>query len=174
MFTSWKSPNSVRQFAEHENHVAWDNTDGMSAIKSQDARSLKTVDDLIFIANPTVNNIRNKTWYIVLTDFRFSENINEITGLQLRFNCQRHGRVTDDTIQLYWQENAIGENIANMDLDLIKTYGISAYDWGLENFEKEQVLSSEFGVLLRFQSHPFWPHRSAMFINSVDIRLSYI
>jgi hypothetical protein len=174
MFTSWKNPRTVTQYAEVSEHIAWDSTDNMGAIKSFDARSLKTVSDLLYISNPTVNNIRNKTWYIVATDFAFTEQINQVTGIQVQLQCNRNGRITDETVQLYWNGSAISENLASEDLDMIKIYGTSANDWGIEQFESDKVLSPEFGLLMRFQSHPFWPHRSSMYINSVAIRLSYL
>lgn len=173
MFTSWKNPRTVTQYAEIPEHVAWDNTDNMGAIKSFDSRSLKTVTDLLYISNPTVNNIRNKTWYIVATDFGFTESINQITGIQVQLQSNRAGRITDETLQLYWNGSAISENLASLELDMIKLYGTSPADWGLESFDREQITSPEFGVLLRFQSHPFWPHRSTMYINSVAVRLAY-
>jgi hypothetical protein len=83
----------------------------------------------------------------------------------------RFGRITDDTVQLCLNNNEIGENRANLLLDPIKTYG-SQNDLWETTLTNSDVLNPTFGIILRFQSHPRWPHKSTPMIDSVQIRIN--
>ena len=82
----------------------------------------------------------------------------------------RVGRITDETIQLCLNNDFIGLNQASADLGLIKTYGGEADMWGT-NLTMQDIQNLSFGIVLRSQSHPKWPHKSTPLIDSVELRI---
>lgn len=174
MTTNWISPNHIIQFAEigaEEVDVAWDNSSEFKQIITKDRRSLPTTGQLVHIARSPKNDIKNKTYYLRCTDFKFDQLPNIISGIEVRINVQRFGRAMDDTIQLCLDGKELGENQADTELLLEKIYGSSTSLWGLETFAKQDVENLTFGVSLRYKAHPNWPHSSAVLIDSVEMRI---
>lgn len=170
MLTSWYYPNNVVQYSENEKHVAWtDDGTGFSAVKTTNPVYIGTVKPLLHIANPTVNDLKMKTYFLFLTDFKINQLPEIITGVEVEIEISRGGRITDDTIQLRYQDEFIGENLANSNLDRIKTYGKNL--WGVESIDSTILTDTSFGLGLRFQSHPSWPHREVPMINYVRLRI---
>lgn len=169
MTTPWAFPNTITQVAEVENHIPW--TDNYYAIKTEDPVYLSTTDDLLHISNRDVNGLRMKTYYLYLTGFSFLTLPGTINGIELELNMKRGGRITDDTIQLRYDGNFIGENKADYKLDNIKTLGGPDDLWDIPTLSPEIVSDASFGVGLRFQSHPSWPHREHPMINYARIRV---
>lgn len=170
MYTPWYYPTTVSQYAEHESHISWESSANFAELQELDCRSIKTSRDLIYISNPTTNNIRSKTWFLTATNFNIGEITGTITGVQLMINANRGGRITDDTVQLYLNQSTIGDNMATEILDMNKLYGGSRELWGLDDFTSDIYQSTEFGIILRFQSHPRWPHRETILIDSMALR----
>lgn len=170
MYTEWKYPNSVRQYAEHESHVSWDGVDNFVGLKRRDGNLLKTSKDLIHISCPATNDIRSTTWYLVATDFRFTDIPNTVKGIEVQIDAKRGGRISDETIQLCLNGTPVSDNMATPPLDMSKVYGGSTNDWNVDIIDIEEFKDPTFGLLLRFQSHPYWPHRESMLIDSVAIR----
>jgi hypothetical protein len=54
---------------------------------------------------------------------------------------------------------------------MTKIYGGSNDTWGLGIADPEMIRNSSFGITMRFQSHPYWPHKESMLIDSVAIRI---
>lgn len=170
MYTEWKYPNSVRQYAEHESHVSWDGVDNFLGLKRGDGRYLKTSKDLVHISCPLTNDIRSTTWYLEATNFNFSNIVGTVTGIEVQLDAKRGGRISDETIQLCHNGQPLSDNMATPPLDMSKIYGGSTNDWNVDIIDNTEFQDVSFGVLLRFQSHPFWPHRESMLIDSVAIR----
>ena len=93
-----------------------------------------------------------------------------ITGIQVKLSMNRFGRITDDTIQLTRNDELIGENQATLDTNPIKLYGSETSLWDT-TLTPEYLQDPSFGVVLRFKSHPRWPHKSSAFIDAVEIRV---
>ena len=171
--TGWKFPNTITQFAEHPSHISWENLNQYAGAKSTDQWFLRTSTDLVHLVNPSVNNIRSYTYYLQLKDFRIPVLSSLPTGIEVQLTSKRGGRETDETVQFRLNDSLLGENRADRNLDMIKNYGGPADFWGLTQEDLESISDSEFSLLLRFQSHPQFPHRDAMYIDSVAVRVWY-
>jgi hypothetical protein len=171
MYTEWKSPRIVGQYSEHESHISWDGIADLADMKHSDGRFIRTSKDLVHISNPTTNDIRSTTWYLTATDFNFGNIIPVITGIEMRLSSKRGGRVSDETIQLVFNGQMIGDNQSTPTLEMTKIYGGSNNTWGVEIVDSEMIRDSSFGITMRFQSHPYWPHKESMLIDSVAIRI---
>lgn len=171
MPTSWTNPTIITQYGEHPNHIAWDLINNPDGLKYSDANSLKTVKDLLFISNPTANNIRMKTWFLSTSGYNFQNLPEIISGIEVLLTMKRGGRITDDTVQLQYNDGLIGKNKADFNLDMIKTYGGPSDLWGVELISPSIISDPSFGVTLRFQSHPSRPHRETPLIDSLKIKI---
>ena len=77
----------------------------------------------------------------------------------------------DETIQLCLEDDLIGENRADLNLDPIKVYGGNTDLWSTENLSMSNIQDPTFGVVVRLQSHPSFPHRDGAYINAVELRI---
>lgn len=170
MTTKWFFPNSISQFGEVEQHVPW-GEEAFVNVKTDDANYLSTTHELLHIANPSVNNLKMKTYYLYVTDFRMTALPSIIAGIEVEVNMKRGGRITDETIQLRQQDEFIGENRANYLLDNVTLYGSPTDLWDIPIVDSVLLSDPSFGVGLRYQSHPSWPHREHPMINYVRIRV---
>ena len=184
--TPWTYPTNSSQIAESDAHVAWDSA-GFSYIRFEDASYLRTVKTLQHIPNSFAGDRTMKTWYVLASGFNFRAVPPKITGILVELKTDRGGRITDDTVQLRtvstWTgyTGAVGDNKANADLGQKKFYGGTTDLWGwdrigytgslLDTVLRQAILIPNFGIALRFQSHPFWPHNSTPMIDYVKIRL---
>jgi len=173
MATEWTFPSIFTQYAEpgaEEAHVSWNDNNNFEELKNKDGRQLQLNKVLYHIARSPKPDIKNKTYYLKLTGFNFSNLPESISGIELRITAQRYGRVVDDTIQLILNDEEVGTNHASLPIHVTKVYGGQADLWNTElNFT--DVSNNSFGVLLRFKAHPSWPHSSPMFIDSVEMRI---
>jgi hypothetical protein len=173
MTSNWTLPTVVTQYAEEtaeEAHVSWVEVDNFSSLKSLDGRSIKTSRDLLHIARDPRHNIKEKTYFLKVTGFNFINLPSTISGIELKITSNRYGRITDETIQLTLNNTVIGDNQASLDLNPIKIYGGTDNIWNT-NLTTTNLLDSSFGVLLRFQSHPRWPHKNSIMLDSVEVRI---
>jgi hypothetical protein len=171
MATFWTYSNKIQQYAEEgaeSVHIPWSNTD-VNRVSSNDNNSITTNGNLFHIARSPKHDILSKTYYIVFTNFKFQNLPETISGIELKLSSNRKGRITDDTISLY-KNSIIGENKAISEVLPNKIYGDSTDLWGA-NLTKSDILDENFGVILRFKSHPRWPHNDPMFINAVELRI---
>lgn len=135
-----------------------------------------TVGSLYHIANSATGGLRNRTSSLICTDFRMSNLPGTITGLRLDIQTQRNGRAADEIIQLTYQGELIGNNNFNYYTDqeghLTLTdqtvYGGTEDLWGAE-LTPEMLQDPSFGVVLKFQAHPYYPHSSAVYLDSVTL-----
>ena len=170
--TDWNYPTVVSQYAESGAelaHVTWNETQ-FNALASPGAHSLSSNGPLVHLARSPKVDYTNKTYYLVAKGFRFNNVPSSISGIELRLNTNRRGRITDETIQLLVNNQPAGDNQATLNVDPIKTYGSSTNLWGLDGLLAENI-NEEFGVLIRFRSHPQWPHRDGINIHSVELQI---
>jgi hypothetical protein len=173
MSTNWALPRTIDQYPEEGAelaHVSWQEIDNFNAIKNKDGKSIKTSRDLIHIARDPRHDIVEKTYFLRLTNFNFVNVPETITGIEAKISMNRFGRITDETIQLSLSNQLIGDNLANTILDPIKVYGGNDTSWNL-NLTRSNILDSTFGIVLRFKSHPNWPHKTSALIDSVELRI---
>ncbi len=173
MISNWALPRSITQYAEDnaENiHVSWQDTENFQALKTKNGKFIKTSRDLVHIARDPRHDIKEKTYFLKCTNFDFVNVPSIITGIEMKLTSNRYGRITDETIQLCLNDQLIGNNLTTRDLDPIKIYGADNNMWGT-NLSLSDITNSSFGIVLRFQSHPNWPHKSSMLIDSVELRV---
>ena len=171
MTTNWAFAGTIIQESEIIQHAKWRGEDtGFSGIKSDLYGAINTETDLYHIANPTVNNIKTKTYYLYLSNFNLINVPDTITGVEVMIDMNRKGRITDETIQLRYNNEFIGRNLADYKLDQIKVFGGATDDWstGLTNL---MIADPSFGVGIRLQSHPNWPHKDSPRINYIKLRV---
>ena len=169
-------PTIVKQIGESPS-VAWvgtgyDETDDIAVDKK-----IRTATELRHIANPASGPIRDSTYALVYSDFRIA-NLGAVNGIELRVIAQRNGRITDETIQLTYQDSAIGRNNYQYETDdqgRLPLFDDTRYGgpedlWGAD-ITAEMLQDPSFGVILKFQSHPYYPHRSGMLIQSVSLTI---
>lgn len=172
MTTSWFYPNSVTQDYEVIEHISWNDVNNFSSLKHPDGNFCTLSAPLLHIANSYTNDIKMKTWYLYLTQFNILPAVipTTISGIEVEINMNRGGRITDETIQLLYNNDLIGENRANFDLSPNKFYGGSTDVWGLTP-TSALLTNSTFGIAVRFQSHPSWPHNEYPRIDYIRIRI---
>ena len=171
MSTEWAYATTISQYAEVTNHIPWkDSGMGFYEAMYPDGVFLETTTPLLHIANSLVNDIKNKTYYLQLTGFSLINIPTIPAGVEVSLDMNRGGRITDETIQLTYNGQLIGSNKADGLLDPYKIYGGSTDLWNA-NLTNAIVSDPSFGVILRFQSHPSWPHKSSPMIDYVGLRV---
>lgn len=174
MTTPWTLPNTFFQYAEpgaETAHTAWNDQGNFQDLLDSGVRSIETIGALEHIARSPKHDIRNKTYYLRATDFDFYNLPNTVSGVELRITARRYGRATDETVYLCYNDKDIGKNKATLDLNPIKTYGGNSDLWDVESLPLATIQDPSFGVIIRFQAHPHWPHRSPVSIDSVELRI---
>ena len=145
-------------------------------------RYVCTVAPLMHIARQPRNDITMKTYYLQCTGYNFQNLPPTISNISIKLTMNRGGRIADDTIQLVYQGASMGTNLAlpaqtkvsqSSTLEPITIYGgsISNFEFN-SGIDLSMVQDSTFGVLLRFQSHPMWPHKTAPGIDCVELQIS--
>jgi hypothetical protein len=170
MTTLWTLPTLINQYAEsgaETAHIQWNDAQ-FDAVLSPGAQAITTNGALLHLARSPKVDFKNKTYYLTATGFNFNNVPEVISGIEVRLNTNRRGRVTDETIQLLVNNTPVGDNQATLSVDPIKTYGGPTNLWGLKSLSNNDINSS-FGVLIRFQSHPHYPHKDGANIYSVEL-----
>jgi hypothetical protein len=167
-------PTIVNQLGEEPN-IAWlaVGYDGNTTVTS--SKKIRTSMDLKHIANPASGPIRDSTNTLIYTGFEIP-NLGTISGIELRIVGQRNGRISDETIQLTYQDSAIGRNNFYYETDeegRLPLFNDTVYGgpedlWGSE-ITADMLQDPSFGVILKFQSHPYYPHSSGMIIETVSL-----
>ena len=170
MTTNWTLPNTVDQYAEtggETAHISWVNFSGLASL---DGRATKTSRDLIHIAVDERHDLTNKTYFLKLTNFSFIKLPEVLSGIEVRISMNRGGRITDETVQLCINNNLIGDNHASLEMSPNKIYGSDTSKWNTQ-LTMNDIQNPTFGVIIRFQSHPRWPHKSSPLIDAVELRI---
>ena len=174
MPTEWSYPSIVTQYCEADAHVPWIGID--SDFKQMNLVRTKT--DLLKMSNPMANDMPMKTYYLVLTGFNFKNVPTTISGIETFINIRRGGRITDETISLWCNGQALGANLATGNIDGYgnivilneHTYGAPTDLWGLESLDSG-LIDNNFGLVLRYQTHPRYVHRSTPLMEHVQMRI---
>lgn len=173
MPTNWSLPQTVIQYAEpgaENKHISWLDESDFAALKSKDGRNVRPVKNLLHIARDPRHDLKDKTYFLRCTGFVFEDLPDSITGIEARISMNRFGRVTDDTVHLCLNEELIGENRASLSLELIKIFGNENDMWGT-SLSLSDIQDPNFGIVVRFQSHPNWPHSSSILIDAIELRV---
>lgn len=173
MTSNWALPRDITQYAEEggdDIHISWIDKDNFSALRDVNGRFIQTASDLLHISREPRHDITQKTYFLKLTNFNFTSLPEQISGIEARLTMKRFGRITDDTVQLCLNDQLIGTNLANLVLDPIKTYGGDTVLWET-NLTVADVSQPSFGIVIRFQSHPHWPHKCSPFVDTVELRI---
>jgi hypothetical protein len=174
MTTIWTLPTVVTQYAEagaEAAHISWNDTDNFNKLIYSAGRPVQTTKSLYHIARSPKHDISTKTYYIRATGFAFQSLPATISGIAVRVSCDRRGRIADETIQLCVDGNFIGDNTASLPILPIKEYGGANNLWGLNTIPVGYLQNSTFGVVIRLQSHPSWPHRDHATMNAVEMQI---
>lgn len=173
MATTWTFPTNITQYAESGAelvHIKWDDSSNFSDLTTANMQYVSSLGDLIHISRSPKPDIVNKTYYMMLTGFVFQNIPNPVTGLTIRLRANRSGRVTDDTIQLCVGNATIGDNHASLELSPMKIYSGNSSYWGID-LTPQLLQDPSFGVVLRFKSHPSWPHKNPIDIDAVELQI---
>jgi hypothetical protein len=173
MTSNWALPTLITQYAEpsaENHHVSWLEVDGFSGLKNKDGRSIKTSRDLVHIAKEPRHDLTEKTYFLKITGFTFTSLPETLLGIEVRLTMQRYGRISDETIQLCLNDTLVGDNQTTFNLDPIKLYGNETSIWNTQ-LTIANIQDPSFGVILRFRSHPSWPHKNGALIDAVEIRV---
>ena len=175
MTTEWTTPTIFSQYAEsgaEQAHISWDDSKGWASLLNRDINEkIRTAGTLEHIARSPKHDILTKTYYVKCQGFNFINLPESPSGIELKLTTQRRGRVTDETIQLCFDDTVIGDNQANLIVDPIKIYGNKTSLWSVKNLSMSTIQDSKFGVVIRLQSHPNYPHRDEAYINAVELRI---
>jgi hypothetical protein len=170
MTTGWTVPSSISQYAElnAENiHIPWVDSE-FDALKDISQRSVSLNGTLSRIARAPKADVTNKSYFIQCEGFNFANAPEQITGINLKLTVNRRARITDDTVQLLLNGSPIGNNLGQLKTDQIIVYGGNLSAWGITD---SNLSLENLGVLLRFKSHPQYPHRDGVWINSVELQI---
>ena len=173
MMSNWSLPTTITQYSEEgaeDAHVSWREVNNSLYIKGANTLGIRTSRDLLHIARDPRHDILQKTYFLKMTGFDFSNFDGPVTGIELRLKMNRGGRITDDTIQLCLQDSIIGKNAGSLIMDPEKVYGGENDTWET-TLSAQNINDPTFGITLRFQSHPNWPHKSSPIINAVELRI---
>jgi hypothetical protein len=171
MLTDWSYSTIITQYAEIDQHIPWkDNGTNFVDAMYYDNIFLETTLPLLHISRTPNNDLKMKTWFLKFTGFSFNNLPVSISGLEAELGMNREGRVTDETVQLTYNNMEIGKNQADFQLDMFKLYGGSNDLWDA-NLTNAMISDPSFGIILRFQSHPSWPHKSTPMVDYIRLRV---
>lgn len=166
-------PTVVFGFEPGENELTWAQKQSQTM-----GTRYQTVGELFHRSNPASGDLRNRTQKLLFKGFNFSGLPETISGLELQIKAQRNGRACDELIQLSYQDELIGKNNFNYYTDdegHLTVRDTSVYggpeDLWKANLTPEMLQDPSFGAVLQFQAHPYYPHRSGMFIDSVSVTI---
>lgn len=173
MPTPWTYPSNIVQFAEpgaEDSDVAWDSSRGFSELKNFDGKSLPSTGTLKHLARSPRPDIRNKTYFLRCTGFNFLNLPSVMSGIEVKVDSQRYGRVQDETIQLCLNDSLIGDNLSTELIVPQKIYGSETSVWN-SGLTRDDIVNPSFGFTLRFQAHRHWPHNDSVFIDAIQMRI---
>mgnify|MGYP003349015632 CR=1 FL=1 len=169
MPTQWFYPSQITQYAEATQHLSWQGTGADFTSMKQ----IRTQIELTTIASDLrLDNIRTKTYYLLLQGWNIPSTAvpYPLNGIELYVNVRRGGRITDETIALWYNNDVVSNNRAQGDLGDIQTYGGEGDLWDAVPMISTLLASSQFGIILRYQSNVNWPHKTAPMMQHVQLR----
>lgn len=139
-------------------------------------------EDLKTTMNTSTGLQRSRTWYLTYSNFNFKDLPSNITGIQLDLRSRRRGRVMDETVCLSYDDQLISDNktqyisddLQHLYINDTMTYGGPGDLWNIQGFDFNSIVNNPlFGITLRFQSHPSYPHRDPVIVDSVLVSFYY-
>jgi len=173
--SNWFTPLTITQNLNEDSHlIPW---------KTPLAFPLLSTRDFIHIAGtggpgPNMTDVRYKSTALTLTNFEITcDPILTITGVELKLDIERNGRISDSEINLRDPDGNLSINKTSYSVDdrnhLLtfnhNLYGDEYDTWGLD-LTSTMLQDSNFGVNIRVQSHPFYPHKCGVMIRQVALR----
>jgi hypothetical protein len=178
--SSWYTPTIINQdFTDSPPYVTWQGDNGGLGFP------MAITKDLIHIANsggpgPMMTDIRNKTTMLTFTGFNITDVPDTITGIEVKLDIQRNGRIADEFVGLCYGEGLVSRTKVDYSQDLeghLIHFNKNVYGGETDMWEAEitpaDLQDSNFGVMLRLQSHPFTPHRCGCRIYGIALRYYY-
>ena len=168
------TPQTMQGMQPEENEVTWKGF--LSDLGNLVGKRWQTASELKHISNPACGDLRNRTQTLVCTNFQITNLPETISGISLILQAQRNGRVCDEQIQLTYQGQVIGKNNfvhvtdadGHLKIENKTTYGSPTDMWDTE-ITAEMLQDPSFGVMLKFQAHPYYPHSCGMLLDSVSL-----
>lgn len=167
MTSNWASPTSIIQYAEpgaEDFHVSWIHLDSIPLLEIQTSR------DLLHIAMQPKHDILETTYFLKCSGFTFDTLPSVVSGIEMRLTMIRNGRISDETIQLCLGNTLLGDNLCTPNVDIIKLYGGENDKWNT-SVTPSTLSDINFGVTMRFKSHPSWPHKTGAMVKGVELRV---
>lgn len=169
-------PTQVTTTSTSEVEIGW-TSDIISRSGMFMNRRWTTLAPLKHRANSATGGLRDTTHAIIFTGFNIDP-IDTVNGIKLEIMAQRNGRVADETIQLYYQGTPIGANNFQYETDAdgrLTVVNHSIYG-GPDDLWSSEITPSmlqdpSFGVFLRFQSHPYYPHSSTITLDMISLTI---
>jgi hypothetical protein len=175
---------TIIQYAEDElTQIQW-NTASLEMLASpNNVVGITTMQPLIHFARSPKYDLTNVTWFIKYTGFNFINVPDTISGITATIEMNRGGRAADDTIQLVYNGDMIGENQAKpavihnaiRDISALENkaiYGGPSNTWGVSDITPDMVNDPSFGIVIRYKSHPAWPHKTYPLLYSVQLQIN--
>ena len=170
------SPTQVLGAQPTEYEVTWTMQGVSNSNNTLDSRWI-TERSLRHLSNTATGDIREQTQSLLFVGFNITDATN-IVGIGLDVAGNRNGRIVDQIVQLTYQGEPLGENNFSYITDVeghlpitnLSTYGGPTDLWGAQ-LTPEIVQDPSFGVILKFQSHPYYPHRDRMILDRVTLTL---
>jgi hypothetical protein len=122
------------------------------------------------IARAPRHDIQMKTYYLKLTGFNFCNLPTTLSGVEMRITARRRGRIMNETIQLCIG-NRVSDNRATLNIEPIEVFGGETDLWSMKDLSLVDVADSNFGVVIRLQSHTHWPHKDSAIVDAVELRI---
>jgi len=174
MSTNWASPTIFSQYSASGGETidtAWDDSKNFIELTTTSFGGLQTDGTLYHISRSPKLDLKNKTYYLQCTGFNFTNFPTVVSGIEVNLIVNRYGRATDETISLCLGGNSIGANRAQSLIIPEIVYGSTTDLWST-NLTIANVQDPTFGIILRFQAHPDWPHNDPMLIEALTMRIS--
>jgi hypothetical protein len=91
-----------------------------------------------------------------------------VVGIELELTVTRLARIQDKTIQLWYQNRAVGRNLADLTAEDHHVYGGATDLWRATTVVHS---SDDFGVLVDLQPHTQYPSSNTVYLRSVRLRV---
>ena len=142
--------------------------------ESSVSKTFETKNTLFFsLSNNLITNYsieQSTTKNRPITNFNFENLPETVSGIAFRLTVNRSGRVFDDTVQLTYNGELIGENKCSRTVDPIQLYGDSTDLWTVENIN-DIIQDPSFGITIRMKSHPDWPHKTTPILKGLELQI---
>ena len=169
------TPHNVLGLQFNEGEIGWINTPYAND-KNLLGKRWRSESDISHVSNPACGDIRTRTQALEFVDFQMTNLPDVVSGIELNIVSQRNGRVADEVIQLTYQSDLVGKNnfVYLTDIEghlTIKNqavYGGPTDLWGVD-ITPIMLQDPTFGIRVKFQAHPYYPHRSPMYLDWISL-----